>query len=66
MGINYVDIAINITTNGQHEPTVESADITLDAVHEPQHQQIRAALAETLGFEVYLGYRETSQEEQEE
>jgi hypothetical protein len=66
MGINDADIAIHITTNGQHEPTVESADITLDAIHEPQHRQIRAALAETLGFEVYLGYRETPQEEQEE
>lgn len=57
MGINYYDIAINITTNGQSDEP-DSVDIILDKSLEPEHDKTLAKLKAALGMDVRLGYAE--------
>jgi hypothetical protein len=55
MGINHHAITINIGVNGQSAGPV-SADIALDAAHEPMHERIISALREELGIEPQIAY----------
>ncbi len=55
MGINYHDITINISVNGQSGAEVY-AEILLDSAHEPEHDRILAILRAALESEVRLNY----------
>ncbi len=55
MGINYHDITINISVNGQSGADI-SAEVLLDAAHEPEHDVILAALLEELETDIRLNY----------
>lgn len=58
MGINYLDIAININTNGQSAEDTARVDILLDTALEPEHDRIRSQLEE-LGMDIRLVYTDT-------
>lgn len=59
MGINYLDIAININTNGQSAEDAAQVDILLDAAQEAGHGALQAELAQALGVDIRLQYVET-------
>lgn len=56
MGIKEIDIAINISTDGQNGPAVERVDITLPKEHEARHEAILLELRNDLKLKIYLGY----------
>ncbi|MDR2932906.1 MAG: stage III sporulation protein AF [Oscillospiraceae bacterium] len=61
MGIKYMDITININTNGQNGPEIESVDVTLEKAHEYRHDAIHRELANSLGLKVRLGYADAGE-----
>lgn len=63
-GINYHDVTINISINGQSEPQVDSVKILLDPVHKQEGENIRAALERELGLDIQLAYRDGVPEEE--
>lgn len=56
MGINHIDITININTKGQQQSDIISADITLPKEYEQYHEAVASDLKKSLGFTVRLGY----------